>query len=263
MGIKIIRQQDGFTIIEISLFFAVAAMLLFTMMIGISLAVQRQRFSDSVHSTQSFLQQQYNQTQITINNRQIPNCTIGDVGNNRSTSGCLVLGKIVDLGLPAVGNNESQINSYNVITSKDVPEDISGMSDIDLLNQVEPIAVKESSNDKNYSVDWGAQLTRIKDSAGSLDSATAGADVRYILILRSPVNGLITTYISDDTSDMFGASSTTPLKNHIFALENSVKACINSADLIGAHAMLEIQPASSQDGVITEFDTNEADQWCN
>ncbi len=263
MGIKITNQQDGFTIIELSLFFAVAAMLVFSMMIGISLAVQRQRFSDSVHSTQSFLQQQYNQTQITINNRQAPVCNIGDVNNNRSTSDCLILGKLIDLGLPAVGNNESEIKSYYVITSKDVPEIIpAGTTDIDLLNIVEPLAVKESKNDKNYLVDWGAQLTRIKDSAGSMDSTTAGPDVRYILILRSPLNGLITTYKYDDTNDIFGGSSVAVLKNHIFTLTDSIKACINSADLLGTHALLEIQPTSSQDGVITEFDSDKANQWC-
>ncbi len=63
------KSQRGFTIIEVTLYLGVAALLLASMMTGITLAINRQRFSDSANSTQSFLQKQFNETQNTLNDR--------------------------------------------------------------------------------------------------------------------------------------------------------------------------------------------------
>lgn len=257
------NKQSGFTIIEISLFFAVSALLLFTMMVGITIAVQRQRFSDSVNSAQSFLQQQFNETQTTINNRANSNC---GVAADRGTSDCLVLGKIIDLQPASNTAEDNNLDSFNVITNADLPTGADNMNDITLLDAINPLAVRETNNDQAHIVAWGAQITTVRDSAGALDSGGA-TPVRYVLILRSPTTGLIHTYKLTDQDDLFSTGvDTSPLAGNIARLDGttgqSVKACITSADLVGVRALLKIEEGASQDTVTTQFDTDEARQWC-
>lgn len=263
MGIKVVKQEDGFTIVELSLFFAVSAMLLFILMVGVTLTVQRQRFSDSVHSTQSFLQQQYNETQTTINNRDSSPC---GTAVNRGTSDCLVLGKIVDLQAPVSAEGDNTVRSYDVIANATLPTNAGSLDDITLLNQIDPTAVREVNNDQEYIVAWGAQLRDVRDTGGDEDPA-ASTPTRYVLMLRSPLSGLLQSYKLSDTSDMFSTGiDTEQLTGRVVAFSGtsnqSVKACISSVDIVGVNALLEIGQSGSQDGVTTQFDTEEARLWC-
>lgn len=270
MGIKITSQQDGFTIIEISLFFAVSGLLLATMMAGIGIAVQQQRFTDSANGTQSMLQQQYNETQVTINSRQDDACPNQDAGTG--ASGCLIVGKLIDLRDEA--NGEVHTKSYRVIVSQDVAdkaqESEESPSDIDLFNgdidpalgDIDTKALKESESTLDYIIPWGAGLDEPKLDTGS----GVGSVARYILILRSPINGSINTYyISGSTSLVSGASPTVDLKGRIldFKPKESIKACISSADLFGANALLIVTPGGTQDSITTQFDTPEKAEWCD
>lgn len=263
MGIKAIKQQDGFTIVEISLFFAVASMLLFVLMVGITLTVQRQRFSDSVNSAQSFLQQQYNETQTTINNRENSPC---GTAVNRGTSDCLVLGKIIDLQAPANAEGDNIVRSYDIVANADLPANISSLDDITLLNQINPTAIREVNNDQEYIVAWGAQLRDVRDTHGEDDPASS-TPTRYVLVLRSPASGLIQTYTLSDTNDLFSTGvDTEPLTGRVVPFQGtsnqSVVACISSVDIVGVNALLTVEQGGSQDGITTQFDTEEARQWC-
>ena len=259
-----VNYQRGFTIIEISLFFAVSSLLLFTLMVGITIAVQRQRFTDSVNSAQSFLQQQYNETQTTINNRSSLAC--GDAVS-RGTSDCLVIGKIIDL-LPANNNSDdNRFNSYNVTADATLPSNANALDNVTLLNQLHPTAVREQTNDQEYIVAWGAQIRLLRDSEGDGNNDTsAGSAVRYLLILRSPTSGLMQTYELNSMNDIFSANDTEDLSGRISLLggssERAIKACVTSADLIGVNALLTIEESGTQDGVTTAFDTDEAREWC-
>ena len=275
MGIK---KQDGFTIIEISLFFAVSGLLLMTMLTGIGLAVQRQRFSDAVNSTQSFLQQQYNETQITLNDRDNTN-DCGSSVDPKGTSNCLVIGKIVDLGLENPGAEESTIISYRVIVNQAGADDaaiaVPPLTDLAMLNDpsLNTRAIKDSNNDSSFTLPWGAKLSSIRDSAGS-ETLLGSGPVRYILLLRSPINGLISTYKLSSSAELFNPSETskslTTGGNAIVPFSPStnppaspsVKACINSGDVSNAKALLTIKPNGSQDGVTVGYDAD-AESWCN
>ncbi len=270
MGIKITSQQDGFTIIEISLFFAVSGLLLATMMAGIGIAVQQQRFTDSANGTQSMLQQQYNETQVTINSRQDDACLGEDA--DTGASGCLIVGKLIDLR--HVINNEVHTKSYRVIVNQDVADNAQESenppSDLDLFNgdiapslgNIETKAIKSSESTLDFIIPWGADLDIPRLDTGD----GIGTDARYILILRSPINGSINTYyIAGADSLVDGASDTIDLRGRIlsFASNQSIKSCIRSADLFRANALLKITPGATQDSITTQFDTQEKTDWCD
>ncbi len=270
MGIRITQQQSGFTIIEISLFLAVSGIVLVGMLTGISVSIQHQRFSESVNGLQSFLQLQYNETQITINGRSNTTDKCSPSADRGSTN-CLIVGKVIDLNAdPASG--ESSIKAYRVLMSQ-VAADTAKNSDTPpsddvLLNQSssDTKVVNDTANNDSFIVPWGATLTKLQDSRGSL--TPSGTVVRYIFITRSPISGLINTYKLSTLDDLFSPGNDHHnLAGEILTFEGasnqSIKACIQSADITNATALLIITTGSTQSAVTTQFDTNERDSWCN
>ncbi|MDO8335639.1 MAG: hypothetical protein Q7T74_02540 [Candidatus Saccharibacteria bacterium] len=272
MGIK---NQDGFTIIEISLFFAVSGLLLVTMLSGVGVSIQRQRFTDSVNGTQAFLQQQYQETQVTLNDRDTSDC--GPL--SRGASECLVVGKLIDLGKGDANAEEVTLHSYEVIVNQNAADAAvntdSPPGDRDFLNNddgdgvdAKTKAIKSTRSDQDYIVPWGAKLDTLEDSKGNPGPSNS-SDLRYILIARSPINGLISTYklnISRDI-ELFDSTNSYSIVGTIKDFEGtenqSIKACVASADLFSTKALLKITPGSSQDSVTTQFDTDEKGNWCS
>jgi type II secretory pathway pseudopilin PulG len=259
------QKHTGFTIIEVTLVLAISSLMLLLMMTGITLAVQRQRFSDSVNGTQSYLQQQFNYTQNVINNRSVLSCDPNSPGDTlaadpsvRGASGCLIIGKLIEI---RTGGDESTVATYDVI-GKDVDAAIppyDAYSDLQLIRAISPTAIKQSTPDSSYNVPWGAQISALKDadSAGGNDSPTP-----FIALLRSPRSGVIHIYkIAINQADFTDPSQTKrQLSANIGDLNiqevanDSIKMCLSSADLADYGAMLEIIPSGSQDGIVAHFD---------
>lgn len=271
-------KQDGFTIIEISLVFAISGLLLASMLAGISLSIQRQRFSDAVNGTQSFLQQQYNETQVTINDRSADNCG----PESRGASDCLVIGKVIDIGKGDGSLDTTPLHSYQVIIDQAAADAAinapSPPGDEQLLNDTDGDAVdantqviQSTQGDQDYEIPWGAKLTTIADSAGKT-SPSGTSDLRYLLIVRSPISGIISTYKLDISKDveLFDTNTSYPLAGHIKPFDaitgprgQSVNGCIGSADLVSTKALLKIAPGSTQDSVTVQFDTPDKSAWCD
>lgn len=260
------RHLRGFTIIELSLVLAISSLLLLLMMTGITLAVQRQRFSDSVNGTQGFIQRQFNFVQNTINNRPDSSCDPdnpgvplgGGAAEGRGSSACLVLGKLLDIEKSA-GDDESRVTAYDVI-GKDVDVDDDAyrdLTDLELLSSVKPTAVKQPGSDSRYVVPWGAHISDIWDA----NTVSNGPEVRYIVLLRSPRTGVIHVYrigtpigtgnLTADATLLAQNPGNSSLKE---ITNGSVKMCLASVDLSNFNAMLEVIPSGSQDGVTTHFD---------
>lgn len=262
-----VHKNQGFTIIEVTLVLAVSSLLLAFMATGITLAVQRQRFSDSVNGTQSFLQQQFSLTQNTINNRLATSCDPANPGNpiavdpsERGASGCLVIGRLLEFEGPTGPNQESTIFSYDVIGTNVDTEfpPYKDYSDIELIRAIKPTVIKQGTADVSYIVPWGAELTTIQDADGTGGNNTA---VRFIVILRSPRSGIVHVYKIHDIAAFSGSGltvkllSTGPLDTNIQDVVNaSVKMCVKSVDLTSFGSLLEVRPSGSQDGIVTHFD---------
>lgn len=271
MGIK---NERGFTIIELSLFFAVSGLLLVTLLTGIGVSIQNQRFSDAVNGLQSFLQQQYNETQITINDRQASDCGT----NARGSSDCLIVGKLIDLGKSDENAQDTTIHSYVVIVDQKAADAAlqarTPPTELHFLNnqttdpdKANTKAIKSSQSDQDYTVPWGAKLTNLEDTAGHSSPAGGSAGVRYVLVIRSPISGIISTYKLDFATDFeaFDTSNEASLATHIKEFDGSdqsIKGCVTSADFSGTKALLKLTPGSTQDSVTTQFDTPEKVSWC-
>jgi len=229
------KRTSGFTIIEVSMVLAIAALLMVGIMAGISFAVQRQRFSDSVNSTQSYIQQQYNESQtVTINRGGDVDCQ-----GSRGASNCLVLGKLIDLY--KVSGDDYVMHTRNVIIDNaDFESDTYRDRDaLDTINLLHPRTKEDDSED--FLVPWGASLKQPAD--GSIP-------VRYIAILRSPRTGELNVYKLTSVSD--DAPNDTSL--HFVELDDKIHTCIASSELTATEASLEIDKTASQDGVTTKFD---------
>ncbi len=255
------KKNNGFTIIETTLVLSISSLLLILMLTGITLAVQQQRFSDSVNGSQSFIQRQFNSTQNILNNRPNGTCNPDNPGTPsagvddvRGSSACLVLGKLLDI---QGGADESTITSYDVIAEDvDVQDAIyDDFNDLELISSIHPTAIEPDNTE--YIVPWGARVSDIRD-AGTISGP--GSGVRYIALLRSPKSGVIHVYriggIIDVNPLSFPAAlarskTDTDIRE---ITEGSVKMCLSSIDLANFNAMLEIIPSGSQDGIVTHFD---------
>jgi prepilin-type N-terminal cleavage/methylation domain-containing protein len=252
------QKNKGFTIIELSMVLAISSLLLVLMMTGITLAVQRQRFSDSVNGTQSFLQEQFNLTQNTVNDRTTSVC--GDPNNPGVTtdtsvagsSKCIVLGKFIDF-IPGTATIESSIRSYDVVGTNVDPDDpmYINKSDLALLNAINPTVIQQTEAG-NYTVPWGAGLHDPRDATNISNGQVATAWA----ILRSPRNGLLHVYkVAIGMLSTASIPTYTSISGDLQEIVNgSIKVCINSVDLLSSKAMLEVIPSGSQDGIVTHFD---------
>ena len=87
------KRQDGFTIIEVTLFLAVSGFFAISLLVGASTAVQRQQYRDSVQSFANYLRSQYSQVINVENDRNFGKCPIGGGDTNRGQSECVILDK--------------------------------------------------------------------------------------------------------------------------------------------------------------------------
>ena len=90
------KRQDGFTIIEVTLFLAVSGFFAISLLVGASTAVQRQQYRDSVQSFANYLRSQYSQVINVENDRNFGKCPIGGGDTNRGQSECVILGRYIE-----------------------------------------------------------------------------------------------------------------------------------------------------------------------
>lgn len=219
---------------------AIAAFLMVGIMVGITFTVQRQRFADSVNATQSYIQQQYNESQATAIDRNAD----ADCAGARGASNCLVLGKLVDLDKKV--DDEQIMQTYNVIIDNanfDAPA-YKDKNALEIINALNPRA--RPDNSEEFFVPWGAGLQ--PPTGQSTPVVDANIPVRYIAILRSPRTGELGVYRVNSTGDSVPEGSL-----QFVELTDKVHTCLVSAE-IAAKASLEISKIASQDGVTTKFD---------
>jgi type II secretory pathway pseudopilin PulG len=183
------KKRDGFTIIEVVLFLAISGALAIGILASSSIAINNQRYRDSLNSLQSLLQQQYNQTSNVINQSTsrdklcdtngIATKEVGQ-GAERGTSQCLIMGRYV-----AISNGQA-IKLSNVIGFGETTGDAA--NDMEELRKYK-FFVSESEMESNE-VAWGGTVN-VKSPDGQ--SFTQPNQIFVILILRSPLTGAIRT----------------------------------------------------------------------
>ena len=118
------QRSEGYTIVEVSLFLGISALLLTMALVGTGLSIRTTRFTDSTRSLHSYVQQQYDDLLNGVNSRfGTESCTGGNVNTGVSqtpgTSNCLYMGKLV-----VFTQNASTVTSYNIVgTEPATPQD--------------------------------------------------------------------------------------------------------------------------------------------
>jgi len=165
------KQQSGFTVIELVLFVAISGLMAATLLIGTSIAIQRQQYRDSVQSYVSFLRGQYDRV-VSVQNDRLSGqaCPISGsdaAASARGQSNCIILGRYI----ATVGEVDSVDGKRYAARSVYGLESESGWR----------YAMGEV--DTTYELSWSAR-TRFSDQ--SADSAQMA-----ILMYRDPDNGSI------------------------------------------------------------------------
>lgn len=239
------RNQNGFTIIEVVLFFAVTGLLAAGLLGGWTAMIDNQRYKDSVKTLQSFLQQQYNLVYNVQNGRAATSgCTktatgpvFGGSTNNPGQSDCIVMGRYIHV------TNGNEVKVYPIVGIDKDNSANRANGDVWLIKDRRPKFITGSTalSESQLSIPWGADVVK---TGGS----TALAHYT-IAIVRSPETGAVHTY----TEQQSDATSMPLVENLVSpaAANTSANLCINpKSRLVGYRIGVVVRAdASSQSSV--------------
>lgn len=221
----------GFTIIETMLFLAITGLMVVGILVGTGATINVQRYRDGVVTLKSYLQEQYSDV-INVRNstRTTPiscddnaNITNSGVTDPRGQSDCKILGRYVTI--VDTSSETSVVVGYG--SSSAASNDISDLKKYKL-------SLLPSSTEKT-DLEWGTKIAWPAKGPGSKSPTTPRSI--SILILRSPVSGLIYTFTADDNkislSNMIVAGDTVPG-------QGQQKICVDPAGLLSGGGDLSV-----------------------
>lgn len=234
------KTDSGFTIIESMLFLAVAGALTVAILAGSGLAINQQRYRDSVNSLKSLLQEQYSQASNVVNDRAGDEACADAVvvtppgpvtPQSRGTSECVVMGRFITIDDSGKLVHTASVVGYRTSTADEEASDIAEIQKNYHLGL-------STLNQENFDVAWGAQVVKPKTIAEAMPVS--------ILILRSPLSGSAMTYTMDgvvtNLLSMVDAANT----------QKTVNLCLSTtAQAIAGNRMaVQIMPYASSQGSI-------------
>ena len=181
------RVSDGFTIIETTLFLAVSALLILTMIVGAGASLNVQRYRDSVTSFKSLIQQQYAGLSSVQNGRSDDKtCTAAAAPTSgtdgRGQSNCFLVGKYMRI-------DRGDIAIYSVL-ARQVSSSGTG-SDVAKLRSNYALNVDTDAVERKQ-MEWGTQIA-YPAAEPAPTPRTLG-----LFFVRSPDSGQVYTFA--DTS---------------------------------------------------------------
>jgi type II secretory pathway pseudopilin PulG len=205
------QTNTGFTIIETMLFLGVAGALTVGILVGSGVAINQQRYRDSVNSLKSFIQQQYSEVTNVVNGRDgseaCANAAVVRppemvVPQARGTSECMLLGRYVTIDATGKKLTASNVVGYRTVGAPEASSDIAEITTNYTLG-TSPIGQETAD------VAWNAVVVNQKTAGASSPMPIS------MLILRSPLSGSIMTYtevgaVTDLKSIVTLANSSTP-----------------------------------------------------
>lgn len=203
------RGQQGFTIIETTLFLAITGLLIMMMVAGTGAALNIQRYRDATESFKSLVQQQYADLSNVQNGRTNnwtcdATSTVIEDGSNDKTRGqsnCFLVGKYMRI-------EDGAISTYAVLASRNgsIP-----LNDIQSMVQNYVMNVSTSEVEER-TMEWGTQIAWATAGTVDMRSVTTPRSIG-ILFIRSPDSGQIYTFSSDSvpSKDSIGPSTFTDM----------------------------------------------------
>ncbi len=237
----------GFTIIEVVLFLAITGGLFAALMVGVNSNLTQQRYRESVSSLYAFLQDQYNEVNNPRNEERNKalTCTDGAIVVDEVASGdargasdkCVLLGKAI-----TVESSGTVLKVSSVIGTERSSIDLSG-DDIDALREYRPFLEFNNLSQQSKELDAGLSLKQRDNKPSELS----------ILIVRSPVSGLLYVFASKDAGDLKDQSNLGDMITT--ANQKDLKQCIWSSDIAGLLPIfsIEIKPQiAGPEGIIID-----------
>lgn len=204
------HKHSGFTIIEVMLFLAITGLLVAGIMIGASRNIENQRYRDTVEQVRNTIQGEFDRVY------SLTNSNAGEHGNEnpciesgaenfrpRGTTDCLYVGRIIQVTGDATDGTSSLRSSPLIARplSGEIPLYFgsSGASASEATGgaNVDPVdgytVFRYDSNEAlvdTWTLGWGLGLFGANENSNRLAELS-------ILILRSPVNGAISTHVVD------------------------------------------------------------------
>lgn len=183
-------RSGGFTVVEVVLFLAISGLMMIGILAGTGVAINAQRYRDSVNSLVSYVQGVYDRTANTQNDRRdIFSCDVTALtitttgpggGTTAGASDCLILGRLLE-----VSDGGKKITSRPVYAGSLVT---TALSDTEAIKNSKPFTNDTAEAPDAYSPEWDTRLTAV-----GTDTALDGL---RILIVRSPTSGGIRTYVT-------------------------------------------------------------------
>ncbi|MBR2796012.1 hypothetical protein IKE13_03105 [Candidatus Saccharibacteria bacterium] len=189
-------RRTGFTLIEVSLFLAVTALLFFGVTLGVRGSIFQQRYTDSVQNFAEFLRSAYSETM-----------NVEHAGTGRTEQAVygkmITFGEAYDLNGNKISDGDNRVFSYTVVGS------IGDIGSGDVIGSLKTlnanVAVKDGSTyrlagiTQEYVPRWGAGI-----------QTTAGYSSGYkpfkgtLLIVRHPRSGTVYTFYYSATIEVNG-----------------------------------------------------------
>lgn len=239
--------SKGFTIIEVLLFLAITGALVASVLLTTGGTINSQRYKESVASLESTLQKQYSSA-INTNNERGDNITCDSnakvsasaSAKSQGQSDCVILGRAIRLSGAGHDLSIKDVIGYTTDSLSTVDNDLEAFKKYQMQLPADGL---EWPNE-TYNLEWGSSIGFV------IDNNLATANQFTILVLRSPISGVVRTYIdkkyyADNQIRSGMINSTTLVK--------SLELCIDSNGLIdSSRGLMSVKissDATSAEGV--------------
>jgi len=197
------HSTSGFTIIETMLVLAITGVLIASLLFGVGSSITTQRYSDSVTSFRSLVQDQYARVSNVSNERDTGwTCGASAIPIQSGTSApgqsnCVLLGRYMSV----VGSDISMatVVGYSTVSTP-------GTSDTQTVKNNYTLGISKNSIEKK-TLEWGAQIAWPKTGSGAKNPTTPRSIAFFIL--RSPESGTTYTFTSNSVTPIESVSSST------------------------------------------------------
>jgi len=248
------QRSEGYTIIEVSLFLGISALLLTIALVGTGLSIRTTRFTDSTRSLHAYVQQQYDDLLNGVNSRfGAESCNSGVIDTatpqTPGTSNCLYMGKLIVLK-----QGSSDITTYNIIGTEPANADYT-KPDEQLIFDFTPTIIRNVGVE-TYNIPWTANISGSKRPVD-------GKAVDAFALIRSPRSTRIVSYVYKEP---VGSYSLAPLINpstpgDVNNISQPASFCLSSADGLSQPSKITVTGGQGQDAIGVSFDAVAGD--CN
>ncbi len=249
-------RAEGYTIIEVSLFLGISALMLAIALVGTGLSIRTTRFADSTRSLHAYVQQQYDDLLNGVNSR-LGNeaCNSGVISTatpqTPGTSNCLYMGKLI-LFKPSTDT----LTTYNIVGTEPANPDYS-KADEQLIFDFNP-AIVTSVGSESYDIPWRANISGSKRPVD-------GRAVDAFALIRSPRSTRIVSYTYKEPAAAGSYNLPSLIDPSVPANANNISKaanfCVSSSDGLGQPSKLTISGGQGQDAIGVSFDAVVGD--CN